>query len=191
MYIGVNINDDNTFTVSSINKDRIVFNISHFWREGFYWFIEHTKASVITININMESKNSVLKFRYLTEIMNTLLENFEFEQLEMKRHITDEKYVAVTDTDLFFKQIVSKDLLPLESREGIEQRIYNLSKAGVIVKDGLFSTDREKLKKEVNAVASSYTSLAVSNGDYYVEEIEGINLIVPEYRYVPKSERAY
>ncbi|WP_457642431.1 hypothetical protein [Persephonella sp.] len=190
MYVGININGDRTFTVAVLDKYRNVVNINHFWKEGLYWFLDHSKAKIVVININLKDKeNLTSRTRHLFELMNVLLENFEFEQLDMKRSMYNSKFVAVTDTDMFFKQIVRKELLPLNTREGIEQRIYNLSKAGVVIKDHLLSIERNKLKNEINAIAAAYTSYAVEKNTYYFHEEEDITFLVPEYSYVPISQR--
>ncbi|ACO04687.1 MAG TPA: hypothetical protein DEP48_08165 [Persephonella sp.] len=191
MYIGINISGRNLFTVAVIEEDGKISSINHFWKEGLYWFLEHSKVKVAVLNLNFRERGSDLKFRYLTDLMNVLLESFEFEQMEVKKVYENGRFVGVTDTDLFFEQAVSRDLLPVETREGVEQRIYTLSKAGIYVDENLFSTDMERLRSEVNAVVSSYTALSVEMGNYSFKEIEGIEVLVPEYRYVPKAERKY
>ncbi|WP_457621278.1 hypothetical protein [Persephonella sp.] len=189
MYLGITINSRNLFTVALIDQNKKISSINHFWKEGLYWFLEHSRVNIVTINLNFKEKESDIKFRYLTEIMNVLLDVFEFEHLDARRVHQYRKYVGVTDTDLFFEQAVRKELLPVETREGVEQRIYTLSKAGIYVGDNLFSTDIDKLRSEVNAVAAAFTALSVKTGNYSLKDIDGIELVVPEYRYIPVAER--
>ncbi len=189
MYLGINLYEKNLFTAALIGLDREVYLINHFWKEGLYWFLEHSKIKTATLNINFKEKNSGIKFRYLTELMNVLLENFEFEQLEIKGCVKDKRLVSITDSDLFFEQAVRKQLLPIETREGVEQRIYTLPKSGIVIKENLFSSDIEKLRSEVNAVVAAFTSLSIHTGVYSIKDIEGIEVIIPQYRYIPKSER--
>ena len=94
-----------------------------------------------------------------------------------------------TDVDLFFKKIVRKELLPVDTREGIEQRIYNLPKAGIIAKQEIFSKNRENLQREVLSVAASFSAYSIYHGQFTVEKRENEKFFIPVYSYIPKEKR--
>ncbi len=187
MYYGIEINEDKTFTVAVIDENRNIFQINHFWKEGLLWFLEHSKVRILTININnSDKKHFPQKLKNLLEIKNLLLSNFEFRRFSGK---VEEKIFAITDTDLFFQKSIRKELLPIYTREGLEQRIYNLPKSGIIIPEYLLSKDKRKLRKEVNAIVAAFTSFAIDKNMYTEEKIEKTSYIVPVYKYVPKNKR--
>ena len=187
MYYGIEINEDKTFTVAVIDENRNIFQINHFWKEGLLWFLEHSKVRILTININnSDKKHFPQKLKNLLEIKNLLLSNFEFRRFSGK---VEEKIFAITDTDLFFQKSIRKELLPIYTREGLEQRIYNLPKSGIIIPEYLLSKDKRKLRKEVNAIVAAFTSFAIDKNMYTEEKIEKTPYIVPVYKYVPKNKR--
>jgi len=121
-------------------------------------------------------------------VINKLTDIFGFEEAQGKINKT-EGIVVKTDVDLFFKQVVRKELLPIDTREGIEQRIYNLPKAGIIVKPEIFSQEKNNLQKEVLSVAASFSAYSIYHGQFTIEKRENENLFIPVYSYVPKDKR--
>jgi hypothetical protein len=187
MFAGIEINPDKTFTVALMDKNRNIYYIGHYWKEGLFWFLDHTKIKILTININHSDKKYFQqKWKNLLELKDTLISNFEFEVFDGVVH---EKTLLFTDTDLFFKEAIRKELLPIYTREGLEQRIYNLPKSGIHIPDNFLSKDRRKLRGEVNAVVSAFTSFSIENKLYSTEEIEGEVFWVPVYKFIPKEKR--
>ncbi len=186
MYIGIEINPDRTFTVAVMNEDRNVVYISNFWKEGLYWFLDHMKGKILTVNINFsDRKYSQIKEKLFFELKDVLISNFEYEPFTKEK----EKVFALTDTDRFFEKAIRKELLPIYTREGLEQRLYNLPKSGIYFPEIMKSKSLKKLRSEVNAIISAFTSYCIQHGLYTKENIADKDLVVPIYKYVPKSKR--
>ncbi len=187
MYAGIEINGNKTFTVALMDSNRNISYISHFWKEGLYWFLDHSKIKILTININFRNKKHLsTNFRAYLDLKTVLISQFEF--FEFSEDFADRK-IALTDTDRFFEKSIRKQLLPIYTREGLEQRIYNLPKSGIYLPKYMLSKDRNRLKSELNATVSAFTSFALDNNLYTVEEENGEKLIVPLYKFVPKEKR--
>ena len=187
MYAGIEINPDKTFTVALMDENRNITYISHFWKEGLYWFLDHRDINIISLNINHSDKKYFLeKWKTLLELKNVLLTSFEYEEFQGD---TKEKVIALTDTDIFFKDAIRKELFPIYTREGLEQRIYNLPKSGIYIPENILSKDRKKLKGEVNAIVAAFTSFAIKHNLYTEEEIEEEKFYAPVYKFVPKEKR--
>lgn len=187
MFYGVDV-DYRDYTVSLMDEKKKVVGLSHFWKEGFYWFVDHHKPDIITVNFPLEENSSKLKAA--ADLVQKLKKNFEYvvadkELLKEK----PEKIIVKTSADLFFKKIVRKELLPIHTREGIEQRIYNLRKTGIYLDKRMLSQKRNKLIRELNAVICAFTSYSVENNSYEIVEEDGQQLIIPKYRFVPSSNR--
>jgi len=188
MYIGININGNKSYSVSVLDEDCKLIYISSFFKEGLYWFLEHFKSKRIVFNINFSNKDNLnLALKEYKHIYSVLIENFEFE--EFKESGINGKVILLTDTDRYFSQFVRKNLLPIYTREGLEQRIYNLKKTGLIVDFSYLSKDRRKLKDEINAIVSAYSSYLVDKNLFKFEKIDNFNLLVPIYKFVPKKLR--
>ncbi|WP_457634939.1 hypothetical protein [Persephonella sp.] len=186
LFLGIHCNSDRTFTTAQMDKNRNILSISNFWKEGLLWFIDHVNPAIVAVNFSSWFDPVQTKSAY--EVITKLTDIFGFEEAQEKIN-TEEKIVVKTDTDLFFKQVVRKELLPVDTREGIEQRIYNLPKAGIIVKPEFFSEDKNRLQREVLSIASSFTAYSIYHGQFTVEKREEESLFIPVYSYVPKGKR--
>ncbi len=187
MYAGIEINSNKTFTVALMDSNRNISYISHFWKEGLYWFLDHSKIKILTININFRNKKHLsTNFRAYLDLKTVLISQFEF--FEFSEDFADKK-IALTDTDRFFEKSIRKQLLPIYTREGLEQRIYNLPKSGIYLPKYMLSKDRNRLKGELNATVSAFTSFALDSNFYTVEEENGEKIVVPLYKFVPKEKR--
>ncbi|MDQ7055353.1 MAG: hypothetical protein Q9M89_02160 [Persephonella sp.] len=186
LFLGIQCNQDRTYTAAAINENRQVLSITNLWKEGLLWYLDHINPTVVSVNFSLWFKESQLKNAY--DIVSKLVDIFGFSpgEKEIKK---PEKKVIKTDADLFFKQLVRKELLPIKTREGIEQRIYNLPKAGIMVKPEMLSLDRSKLQKEIISIGTAFASYSVYHGQFTVEERNGDTLHIPVYRYIPESER--
>ena len=186
IFLGIHCNSDKTFTTAQMDENRNVVSISNFWKEGLLWFIDHLNPTIVAVNFSdwfdsVQTKNAYEVIKKLTDI-------FEFEEAQEKINRA-ENIVVKTDADLFFKQVVRKELLPIDTREGIEQRIYNLPKAGIIVKQEMFSKDRKNLQREVLSVATSFSAYSIHHGQFTVENREDEKFFIPVYRFVPANKR--
>ncbi len=187
MYAGIEINSNKTFTVALMDSNRNISYISHFWKEGLYWFLDHSKIKILTININFRNKKHLsTNFRVYLDLKTVLISQFEF--FEFSENFADKK-IALTDTDRFFEKSIRKQLLPIYTREGLEQRIYNLPKSGIYLPKYMLSKDRNRLKSELNATVSAFTSFALDNNLYTIEEENEEKIVVPLYKFVPKEKR--
>jgi hypothetical protein len=184
-FLGIETNPDKTYTIALMDKNRNITSISNFWREGLLWFLDHQKTDVIAVNLPewyspIQQKNALDLLHILTDI---------FEYKEGKEKISEDKIVVKTDSDMFFSQVVRKDLLPITTREGIEQRIYNLPKAGIKVQKELFSKDRNTIQRELGAIASAFTEYSTYHGNFNIIQKENEIFHIPIYRYIPKDKR--
>ncbi len=187
LFLGIQCNQDRTFTATIMNKSRQVLSITNLWKEGLIWYLDHSNPTVVSINLSTWFREIQTKNAY--DIFSTLVNVFEFTPSE-ENIKTPEKIVIKTDVDLFFKQLVRKELLPIKTREGLEQRIYNLPKAGIMVKPKMFSSDRNQLQKEVVSVATAFASYSVYQGQFTVKHRDSDILHIPVYRYISKKERS-
>ncbi|SNZ06528.1 hypothetical protein SAMN06265182_0708 [Persephonella hydrogeniphila] len=186
IFLGIQSNRDKTFTVSQMDQNRNIISISNFWKEGLLWFLDHANPSIVSVNFSEWFDSTQSKNAY--EVISKLVELFDFEEAEESINRT-EKLVIKTDADLFFKQLVKKDLLSIKTREGIEQRLYNLPKAGIIVKHEILSKEKDYLQREITAIATSFAAYSIHHNQFKIEEREGNRLFIPVYRFVPKDKR--
>ncbi len=186
IFLGIQCNSDKTFTTAQMDENRNIVSISNFWKEGLLWFIDHLNPTIVAVNFS-EWFDSV-QTKNVYEVINKLTDIFGFEEAKEKISRT-EGIVIKTDVDLFFKKIVRKELLPVDTREGIEQRIYNLPKAGIIAKQEIFSKNRENLQREVLSVAASFSAYSIYHGQFTVEKRENEKFFIPVYSYIPKEKR--
>lgn len=185
-FLGIQCNDDKTFTTAQMDESKNVVSISNFWKEGLLWFIDHLNPTVVAVNFSKWFNFVQIKNTY--EVINKLIDIFEFEEAQDKVNKV-EGIVVKTDVELFFNQIVRKELFPINTGEGIEQRIYNLPKAGIIIKPEMFSKNRQGLQKEVLAIATSYSAYSVYYGHFTIEKRDTEKLFIPVYSFVPKDKR--
>lgn len=187
MYAGIEINNNKTYTISLMDSNRNVSYIGYFWKEGLYWFLDHSKIKILTINLNFKNKKHFsTAFKSYIDLKNVLTSQFDFFVFPEDR---GEKLLALTDTDKFFEKSIRKELLPIYTREGLEQRIYNLPKSGIYLPKYMLSKDRNRLKSELNATVAAFTSFAIDNNLYTLEEEKEEKLVVPVYKFVPKDKR--
>jgi len=187
MYYGIDVNY-REFTVCRLDKNKNVNILSHFWKEGLYWFIDHYRPDILSVNLGFNEDSSKTKHAY--ELINKLRKDFEYIIADEEKIKNKEKKIIIkTSTDYFFKKIIRKELLPINTREGIEQRIYNLRKTGIKFDKKILSKDREKLKRELNAIISAFTSYSISNNSYEVIQDFDEKIIIPKYKFVPTSNR--
>ncbi len=189
MYAGVEINSDRTLTVTLMDKNRNITYIGYFWKEGFYWFLDHFNIKILTFNLSFKDKKYFeQRFKVYLDLKSILETEFDFvyfpDKLDLK-----EGYYCLTDADKFFERSVKKELMPIYTREGLEQRIYNLPKSGIYLPHYMLSKDRKKLKSEVNATVAAFTSFSVDNNLFSVERDNDEEIVVPVYRFVPKGKR--
>ena len=187
LFLGIQCNQDKTYTTAVLNNNRQVLSITNLWKEGLLWYLDHINPTIVSINLSTWFKESQIKSAY--DIVSKLINVFEFLPAETEIKTT-EKIVIKTDTDLFFKQLVRKELLPIRSREGIEQRVYNLPKAGIVISPEMLSADRNQIQKEVVSVATAFASYSVYHGQFKIEKREEDILHIPIYRYVSKKKRS-
>jgi len=184
VFLGIHTNPDKTFTVANMDENRNIRFISNFWKEGLLWFLDHANADIIAVNISPWFDSTQVKNVY--ELFSLLKETFGFKEPDRKPL---EKVVLKTNADMFFSQLVRKELLPITTREGIEQRIYNLPKAGIMVKPELFSREKNRLQKEVISIATAFAAFSIPRGRYIMKDKEGEKLYIPKYHYIPKNQR--
>ncbi len=188
MHIGININGDKTYSVAVIEQKGNLIYLSTFFKEGLYWFLDHFKSKRVIFNINFENKNFLSQnIKDYKALYSVLIDIFEFE--DFKDVGINGKVICLTDTDLYFSQFIRKKLLPNYTREGLEQRIYNLKKTGLILDFSYLSKDRNKLKNEINAIVSAYTSFLIDKNLYKFEKVNNLNIVVPIYKFIPKNLR--
>lgn len=185
LFIGIETNPDKTYTVAQMDENRNILYLSPFWREGLLWFLDHKNINIVAVNLPSWYKTNQQK--NALEVIRTLTDTFEFH--EAGEETEKEKVVIKTDTDLFFSQLVKKDLLPITTPEGLEQRIYNLPKAGIIVQPEMFSKERKQIQRELGAIASAFAAYSYYHGTYDIVEREEDKLYIPKYSFVPKEKR--
>ncbi|NPA52380.1 MAG: hypothetical protein GXO22_05755 [Aquificae bacterium] len=211
MYMGVNVGNDNLLIVTILDENRVVKSINKFWKEGFLWFVEHTNPKIISmdaaivLNRHMtqaeaqlqvfERKNPKIvppRVKLATELTQILKENYNFE-IANEETIKDKskKLVARTFPDAFYKKFIRRELLPPDTREGLEQRLYNLPKTGVVYKKELLEeSDKKFLRRKLSSVICAFCSYSIdkNNVEIYGDKEEE-QIIIPKYKFVPKKDR--
>ncbi len=208
MYLGINVGNDRTFIITEMNEDREVVNITKFWKEGLLWFIEHNRPRIISIdspiylskNItkaeqqleierNQTEEELPLEVKYSVEIANKLISLLGYEIANEGNYLQKEKkLIARVYPEAFFKKIVRKELLPISYREGIEQRLYNLKKAGIELDKSILSKDRKTLIRELNSIIGAFNSYSIDKNSVEIfGDKKECQIFVPKYRFVPKG----
>lgn len=186
MYAGININGNKTYSVVVLDGELKPKLVSKFYKEGLFWFLDHFSGKRIVININFSNKKLISQvLKEFFSIYSVLLDTFEFE--EFAKTNKNSKTVVITDTDLYFTQFIRKNLLPVYTREGLEQRVYNLKKVGLYIDYRYFSKEKKELKNQINALVSAYTSHLIDKDLYTMEKKENLYLVIPKYKYVFKN----
>ncbi len=190
MYFGIDAGDKD-FIVCIMDENRNVKYMSTFWKEGLFWFIDHYNPSMITINLPDEKEfDASIRLKTALEILSKLKSVFGYKSPTFEEIKNKEKNIILkTSADLFFQKIVRKNLLPFHTREGLDQRLYNLKKTGIRIPRNLLSRDRNKLRRELSAIIAAFTSYSVDKDSFEKVDIEKGFLIVPKYRFVPSTKR--
>jgi hypothetical protein len=190
MYYGIDagIRD---FTVCIMNEEKEVIYISTFWKEGLFWFIDHYSPKLITINLPDEKEiDAPARLKTALEIIHKLKTTFDYKSPTLEEIKSKTPNIIVkTCADMFFQKFIRKQILPFHTREGLEQRIYNLKKTGIKVNKSILAKDKNKLRRELGAIIASFTSLSVDKNNFEKVDIEKGFLIVPKYRFVPSTNR--
>ena len=208
MYIGINVGDDRTFVITEMNENKEVVNITKFWKEGLLWYIEHNRPRIISIdsplflskNItkaeeqlgierNPKEEELPLEVKYSVELVNKLISLFNFEIANEKNYLDKEKkLISRVFPEAFFKKIVRKELLPISSREGIEQRLYNLKKTGIELDKNILSKNKKTLIRELKSIIGAFNSYSIDNNlvEIFGSE-EECQIFVPKYRFASRG----
>ncbi len=211
MYVGVNVGNDNLLIVTTMDENRVVKSINKFWKEGFLWFIEHTNPKIVSmdaaiiLNRHMteaeaqlqvfERKNPKIvppRVRLATELAQILTENYGFtiaDEETVKNK--DIKLIARTFPDAFYKKFIRRELLPPDTREGLEQRLYNLPKTGVVYKKEILDEqDKKFLRRKLSSIICAFCSYSIDRGNIEIYgKKEEEQIIIPKYKFVPKKDR--
>lgn len=190
MYYGIDVGIKD-FSVCIMNEEKEVVYISNFWKEGLFWFIDHHWPKIITINLPDEQEmDAPARLKTALEIIHKLKTVFDYKSPTLEEIKEKTPYIIIkTSADLFFQKFIRKQLLPFHTREGLEQRIYNLKKTGIKVDKSILAKDKNKLRRELGAIIASFTSLSVDKNSFEKVDIEKGFLIVPKYRFVPSTNR--
>ncbi len=211
MYVGVNVGNDNLLIVTTMDENRVVKSINKFWKEGFLWFVEHTSPKIISmdaaiiLNRHMteaeaqlqvfERKNPKIvppRVRLATELTQLLVENYGFKIADEDTIKNKElKLVARTFPDAFYRKFIRRELLPPDTREGLEQRLYNLPKTGIVYKKELLDEhDKKFLRRKLSSIICAFCSYSIDKGTVEIYgNKEEEQIIIPKYKFVPKKDR--
>lgn len=189
MFLGIEHFNNYLLMVSVMDRGSKVIQVSPYTVEGLFHLIDHSDVRVIAFNFDFNANfNSTLSNRALKNLNKNLYEYFEFrviENIEKKSF----RSIVYTDTEEFFKKIIRKDVMPIHTPEGIEQRLYNIPKTGIRLNRNILSKSKEIVQRQINAIVLSYTAYCYHNNNYEVFEEEESFYIVPKYRYVPLKDR--
>lgn len=187
MFLGVEYLNSYRLVVSLMDRGSRVVQISPYTLEGLFHLLDHSDIRVVAFNIDFNSRYmSSLQNRIIKDLPKKLYEYFEFRVFDGERKSF--RTIVYTDTDEFLKKVIRKDLLPQDTVEGIEQRLYNIQKTGIRLNRNLLSKDRQTITRQINAVILAYTALSYFTNNFEIIE-EGELYIVPKYRYVPLRNR--
>lgn len=187
MFLGVEYLDSYRLVVSLMDRGSRVVQISPYTLEGLFHLIDHSDIRVVAFNTDFNSRYmSSLQNRIIKDLPKKLHEYFEFRVFDGERKAF--RTIVYTDTDEFFRKVIRKDLLPQDTVEGIEQRLYNIPKTGIKLNRNLLSKDRQTITRQINAVILSYTALSYFTNNFEIIE-DGEPYITPKYRYVPLRNR--
>ncbi len=206
MYLGINVGNNRTFVIAEMDENREITNITKFWKEGLLWFIEHNRPRIISIDSPIYLSKEITEaekqleidreqteelppeIKYSVEIANKLKSLLGYEIANEENYLNKEKkLIARVYPEAFFKKIVRKELLPISYREGIEQRLYNLKKAGIELDKSILSKDRKTLVRELNSIIGAFNSYSIDKNsvEIYGDKKE-CQIFVPKYKFIPK-----
>lgn len=182
LFLGIEVNPDKTYTIAQMDENRNITFISNFHKEGLIWFLDHQNSKIIAVDIPEYYSQQQQKSAF--DVFKILVDIFSY-----KEDINAEKIAIKTNTDKFFSQLIRKALLPIKTREGLEQRIYNLPKAGIIVKPEMLSKDRNYIQREIGAIASAFAAYSIYNKSFQKEEENEQTIYIPTYKFIPRKDR--
>jgi hypothetical protein len=189
LFVGVEVKDK-IFIVAMMDNSKVVKGIFKFYKEGFLWFLDHYNPEIIAVNYDfgVSSKLSLTNKAY-SNLYKDIIENFEYKPVDRKSFKEKEKRVFKSNVEEFWKKLIHKEILPPETPEGLEQRLYNLPKSGIKLNKRLLSQDKRYIGKELDAVVLSFAAYSFYNNRFETLEYEGGIWLIPRYTYVPKKER--
>lgn len=176
------------FVVSVMDNSSRVVQLSQYTLEGLFHLLDHSKVRVVAFNLDFNlSFNTSLSNRALKSLSKNLAEYFEFKTAQ-KENRNSFRSVVYTDVEEFFKRIIRKELQPMNTLEGVEQRLYNIPKTGIKLNRNLLSKNKDILQRQIKAIILSYTAYSYYTNNYEILEEDSF-YIIPKYRYVPLKER--
>ncbi|PMP77769.1 MAG: hypothetical protein C0178_01440 [Sulfurihydrogenibium sp.] len=189
MFAGVEVKDK-VFIVSLMDNTRTVKAIFKFYKEGFLWFLDHYNPEIVAVNYDfgVSSKLSLTNKAY-SNLYKEIIQDFEYRPVDKKSFREKERRIFKSNTDEFWKKIIRKEILPADTPEGLEQRLYNLPKTGIRLNRRLLSQDKKFIGKELDAVVLSFAAYSFYNNKFETIDHEGGIWIIPRYIYVPKKDR--
>jgi len=181
---------DNIFLVSLMDENKTVKAIFKFYKEGLLWFIDHYSPNIIAVSYDfpVRSKIALINKAY-SNLYKLIIEQFEYTEVDRRSFKEKEKRILKSDPEEFWKKIIRKEILPSETPEGLEQRLYNLPKTGIRLNKRLLSQNKKLIAKEIDAVILSFAGYSFYNNIFENEETENDIIIIPKYIYVMKKGR--
>ncbi|MCX7738344.1 MAG: hypothetical protein N2Z80_02865 [Hydrogenothermaceae bacterium] len=163
--------------------------LSQYTLEGLFYLLDHSNLRVVAFNLDFNlSFNTSLSNRALKSLSKNLAEYFEFRTVQREDRKSF-RSIVYTDVEEFFKRIIRKELQPMNTPEGVEQRLYNIPKTGIKLNRNLLSKNRDILQRQIKAIILSYTAYSYYTNNYEILEEEDSFYIIPKYKYIPLKER--
>ncbi len=189
LFLGIDILD-NIFIVSLMDENKTVKGLFKFYKEGLLWFIDHNNPNVISINYDFCVKSKAADTnKSLSNLYKIIQNEFGYSEVNKQTFKEKEKKILKSDVDEFWKKIIRKDILPSDTVEGLEQRLYNLPKTGIKINKKLLSTDKKYIAKEIDSVVLSFAAYSYYNNRFEHMETESGVIIIPKYIYIMKKDR--
>jgi hypothetical protein len=189
LFAGIECVDD-IFLVSLMDENKTVKGIFKFYKEGLLWFIDHYNPNIIAVSYDFPVRSkTALTNKASSNLYKLIIEQFEYTEIDRRSFKEKEKRVLKSDPEEFWKKIIRKEILPAETPEGLEQRLYNLPKTGIRLNKRLLSQNKKLIAKEIDAVILSFAGYSFYSNRFENEETENGIIIIPKYIYVMKKDR--
>lgn len=189
MFLGIDILD-NIFIVSLMDENKNVKGLFKFYKEGLLWFIDHTNPNVMAVNYDFCVKSKISDTnKSLSNLYKVIKNDFGYSEINKKTFREKEKKILKSDIEEFWKKVIRKDILPSDTVEGLEQRLYNLPKTGIRLNKKLLSINKKYIAKEIDSVVLSFAAFSYYNNRFEHIETENGVIITPKYIYVMKKDR--
>lgn len=189
MFVGIDVLD-NIFIVSLMDENKNVKGLFKFYKEGLLWFIDHNSPKVIAVNYDFCVKSKVADTnKSLSNLYKIIKNDFEYSEVNKKTFREKEKKILKSDVEEFWKKVIRKDILPSDTVEGLEQRLYNLPKTGIRLNKKLLSINKKYIAKEIDSVVLSFAAFSYYTNRFEHIEIENGIIVIPKYIYVMKKDR--